>query len=106
MPKYMFTLSYTHEGVKGLLDVGGSHRAAALGEAVGSLGGKVEAFYYAFGENDAYIIAELPDDEAATALSLRFAAGGTITSKTTVLLDVIQIDEAAKREVSYKPILG
>ena len=105
MPKYLFTLSYTHGGVNGLLEVGGSHRSAALGQAVESLGGTVESFYYAFGENDAYVIAELPDDVAASALSLRFSAGGTITSKTTVLLDVTQVDEAAKREVSYKPIV-
>ena len=106
MSKYMFTVSYTLDGVKGLLDVGGSHRAAAVDELVGSVDGNVEAFYYAFGENDAYIIAELPDDAAATALSLRISAGGTATVKTTVLLEVTEIDEAAKRKVSYSPAKG
>ena len=106
MHKYMFTVSYTLDGVKGLLDVGGSHRAAAVEGLVGSVDGKVEGFYFAFGEDDAYIIAELPDDAAATALSLRVAAGGTATVRTTVLLDAAEIDEAAKRNVSYTPAKG
>lgn len=106
MPKYMFTASYTLDGVKGLLEVGGSHRAAAVDELVGSVNGKVEAFYYAFGDDDAYLIAELPDAAAATALSLRIAAGGTVSVKTTVLLDATQVDEAVKRKVSYTPAKG
>ena len=106
MPKYMFTVSYTLDGVKGLLDVGGSNRAAAVDELVGSVDGNVEGFYYAFGESDAYIIADVPDHAAATALSLRVAAGGTATVKTTVLLDPTEIDEAAQRDVTYRPAKG
>ena len=73
---------------------------------VDSLGGNMEACYYAFGDDDLYIIAELPDDAAAAALSLKASAAGGITVKTTVLLDPSVIDDATKREVSYSPPSG
>ncbi len=63
----------------------------------------MEAFYYAFGDDDLYVIAELPDDAAATAISLKVAASGAGTVRTTVLLDPATIDEATKRAVSYSP---
>lgn len=106
MPKYLFQASYSREGVNGLLEVGGSARGKALRESVSSVGGNVEAFYYAFGEDDLIVIAELPDDAAATALSLRISAVGAIAVKTTVLLDPTVIDEAIKRGVSYSPPPG
>ena len=103
MPKYLFEASYTLDGVKGLLEVGGSARAKVIKELAHSVGGTVEAFYYAFGDNDLYVIADLPDDVTAAALSLRVSAGGAGTVKTTVLLDPATIDEAAEKTVSYTP---
>jgi uncharacterized protein with GYD domain len=103
MPKYLFQVSYTNEGTNGLLQVGGSHRAKAVDDVVASVGGTVECFYYAFGEDDAFVIAELPDDIAATALSLRVASAGTATVKTTVLIEPKTIDAAVNRNVDYKP---
>ena len=95
MPKYLFQASYTLEGVKGLLEEGGSSRAKALDEVAASVGGKIEAFYYAFGDDDLYVIADLADDATAAAVSLRVSAGGAISVKTTVLLDPSAIDDAA-----------
>ena len=103
MAKYMFHVSYTLEGVNGLLKTGGSAREKAVGELVRSLGGNLEGFYYAFGGADLYFIADLPDEAAAAATSLRISAAGGGTISTTVLLDPAIIDEAAKRAVSYKP---
>ena len=103
MSKYMFEVSYTIQGVKGLLEGGGTARKKAVGELVSSLGGKLEGFYYAFGGADLYIIADLPDAAAATAMSLRIAAAGGGGISTTVLLDPATVDEAAKRNTSYTP---
>ena len=103
MGKYLFQASYTLEGVNGLLQVGGSARAELLGGMLKSMGGNMEACYYAFGDDDLYVIAELPDDAAATAISLRIAAAGGGTVKTTVLLDPSVIDEATGRIVDYTP---
>ena len=103
MPKYMFNASYTLEGVKGLLEVGGSSRAAAVDKLVESVGGSVVGFYFSFGDDDAIIIADLPDDAAAAALSLGISASGAATVKTTVLLDMATMDDAVQRGVDYTP---
>ena len=78
MPKYLFEASYTSEGIKGLLKEGGSSRRAKVEEMIRGLGGKLEAFYYALGEPDAYTIADLPDAATAAAVSLRVNASGAV----------------------------
>ena len=103
MPKYLFQASYTREGVKGLLEEGGSSRAKALDEVAKSVGGKIDAFYYAFGDDDLLVIADLADDATAAAVSLRVSSAGAISVKTTVLLDPATIDAAAAKTVSYRP---
>ena len=76
MPKYLIQANYVGEGLKGLLQEGGSSRRAAVEKLFGSVGGRVEAFYYAFGDTDLYVIAEAPDNVAAAALSLIVNAAG------------------------------
>lgn len=60
MPKYLVQANYVGEGLKGLLKEGGTSRRAAAKKAIKSLGGTMGAFYYTFGETDAYVIADLP----------------------------------------------
>src|SRR5580704_16826623 len=99
MPNYLTVVSYTAEGSKGLLKEGGSARRAAVEKLMKSLGGRLEAFYFAFGENDAYIITEQPDHVTTAAVSLTVSATGTIRGKTIVLLTPEEIDQAAKKTV-------
>jgi uncharacterized protein with GYD domain len=96
-------MSQRGEGVKGLLKEGGSSRRAVVDKLVRSVGGTVEAFYYAFGETDLYVIAELPDNASMTAVALLVAASGAITIKTTVLITPEEVDEAAKKTPIYEP---
>jgi uncharacterized protein with GYD domain len=103
MPKYLTVVSYTAEGAKGLLKEGGSARRAAVEKLMKSLGGRLEAFYFAFGENDAYIITEQPDQVTTAAVSLTVSATGTIRGKTIVLLTPEEIDLAAKKTVKFRP---
>ncbi|MGI9646013.1 MAG: GYD domain-containing protein, partial [Ilumatobacteraceae bacterium] len=70
MPKYLVTGSYSADGAKGLMAEGGTNRLAAATAAIESIGGAVEAFYYAFGETDVFGICDFPDNAAATAASL------------------------------------
>ena len=103
MPKYMIQASYTAEGAKGLLNEGASGRRKAVERAVKSLGGKVEALYYAFGEHDTILILDLPDNTAATALSLAVASSGAVRIATTPLITVQEVDAACKQAVQYRP---
>jgi uncharacterized protein with GYD domain len=103
MPKYLVQASYTREGVQGVQAKGGSSRRDAVAETARSLGGELESFYFAFGEHDAYVVVDLPDNEAAAAVALTVNAAGGAAVKTTVLLTAEQVDEAAKRSVEYRP---
>jgi uncharacterized protein with GYD domain len=103
MPKYLIQASYTREGVEGVRSEGGSSRRDVVADTARSLGGQLEGFYFAFGDHDAFVIADLPDNEAAAAVSLTVNAAGGAAVKTTVLLAPEQIDEAAKRSVEYRP---
>ena len=103
MPKYLLQANYVGDGVKGLLKEGGTSRRAAAEKAVKSMGGTLEAFYYAFGETDAYAIAEVPDNASMAALALTINASGAVTLKTTVLMTPEEVDQAAKKTPSYRP---
>lgn len=102
MPKYLWNVSYTREGAAGLLAEGGSKRRDAIEKMVESVGGRVEALYYAFGSSDLIVIGELPDQAAAAALSLTTAIGGAANSSTTVLLTAEELDEATRLHVEYQ----
>ena len=67
------------------------------------LGGTLEAFYYAFGESDVYIIADAPDNATVAALSLTVTASGAVSSETVVLLSPEEIDQASNMAVDYRP---
>jgi len=106
MPKYLIEASYTHEGVEGVRTKGGSSRRDAVADTAKSMGGKLEAFYFAFGEHDAVVLVDLPDNEAAAAVALSVDAAGGASTRTTVLLTPDQVDDAAKRSrdaVDYRP---
>ena len=103
MAKFLFEASYTQEGVKGVQSGGGSSRRDAIATVAESVGGELESFYFAFGESDAYVICDLPDNESAAAVALTVNAAGAATVKTVVLLTPEEVDEAAKRSVEYRP---
>jgi len=102
MAKYLLQVSYTLDGIKGVKSEGGSARREAAEGAIRSLGGSMESFYFAFGDADAYVVADVPGDVDAAALGLAVCAGGGARTKTVVLLTPEQMDEAARRQVSYR----
>ena len=103
MAKYMFQSKYTAKGLVGLLKEGGSRRREALTQTIEGMGGTVEGFYYGFGDTDLYLIADLPDDATATAVSLNIANAGALDIKATVLVTPETVDEAVKKKVPYRP---
>lgn len=103
MPKYLIEANYVGEGISGLLKEGGTKRRAVVSELFKSMGGTVDAFYYAFGDTDLFIIGDLPDNATATALTLKVNATGAATCKTTVLITPEEVDEAVKKTAIYRP---
>jgi uncharacterized protein with GYD domain len=103
MSKYLISASYTAEGTKGLIKGGGgTARRAAIQEMLEGLDGKVESMYYAFGQDDVYVIADAPDNISAAAVALRVNASGAAVVKTTVLLTPEEMDKAARKTVAYR----
>lgn len=102
MAKFLVQASYTVEGTKGFLKSGGSARRKAVEELLTSLGGKLEVFYFTFGESDAVLIIDLPDNQAALSVGFAVRASGMVQSKTTVLVPIEEVDDAVRRHVQYR----
>ena len=103
MPLYLFQGTYSREGAAGLLREGGTKRRAAVEALVKNLGGRLEAFYYGFGETDLFMIVELPDHIAAASASLIVVASGAGSWRTTVLLSAEEMDRVTKSGAAYRP---
>lgn len=103
MPKYLLKVSYTAEGVKGVLKDGGTARKRAAEAAVKSAGGSLESMYFALGEDDVFCIFDAPDNVSVAAASMAIGASGLVKASTVVLLTPEEIDQAAKKSVSYTP---
>lgn len=103
MPKYLIKCAYSSEGTRGLLKDGGRNRRMAVESMVKDLGGEMEAFYYAFGKDDLYIILDMPSTADMAAVSLAVTASGGARFDTYQLLDPEEIDEAGGKAVHYRP---
>jgi uncharacterized protein with GYD domain len=102
MPKFLWQVSYTAQGAQGLRKDGGSARRAVVQRLVEQAGGKVEAMYFALGEADAYVIADLPDTRTAMAISATVNAAGGAHLRTVLLLTPEEMDAAVKQTVDYR----
>ena len=105
MPKYLCQGSYTEQGLRGLLKEGGSKRRAMVEQLAKEMGGKLEAYYYAFGSDDFHFILDLPSNVEMTAAALVANASGAVKSRITVLLSPEEVDQATKRQVNFRPPL-
>jgi uncharacterized protein with GYD domain len=103
MPKYLFQATYIGEGLKGLLTEGGSKRRETVEQTLKGMGGTLEAFYYAFGEDDVFAIVDLPDNVSTAAFALTANRSGAVRVKTTVLLTPEEVDQVTKKSIDYRP---
>jgi len=103
MAHYLFRAHYTQAGIQGVLKEGAASRIKAVNDLVASVGGRVEVAYWAFGDDDFVMIAELPSNAAAAAAATRVSASGTSGVTTTVLLTAEDVDEARGLGVTYRP---
>jgi uncharacterized protein with GYD domain len=99
----MFIARYDSAGVKGVVSKGGSARAAVIEKLAADLGGRMESFDFAFGEDDVYTLVELPDNKAAAAVALAVNSTGLAHVRTVVLMSPEEVDAATKQDVGYTP---
>jgi len=101
--KFLVRASYTTAGAKGIQSAGGTSRRDAVAKMAEGLGGSLESFYFAFGDTDAFVVLDLPDNQTAAAASIAVNTAGGATSDVVVLLTPEEIDAAAKLSVDYRP---
>jgi uncharacterized protein with GYD domain len=102
MTKYFFQANYVGQGIKGLMQEGGSKRREAVVKALDSVGGSLECFYYAFGETDVLGVFEIPDQPSAVALSLMVNSTGAVNLHLTPLMTPEDIDAAVGKTPAYR----
>ena len=99
MPKYMFSGSYTKEGVAGLLSEGGTARRDEAVRIAEMLGGTLDAYYWCYGDTDFMCIMDVPDSAKIAKLSLHIGASGTFQGKLTPLISVEEMDDICKADI-------
>lgn len=102
MSKYLYRASYTPEGLKELLKDGGSKRRDFVAQVAKAMGISVEAFYFAFGDDDVYIIVDALDNATAAAGTLLMNAAGIVTVRTTLLMTPEETDEVVKMTADFR----
>jgi uncharacterized protein with GYD domain len=103
LPRYLIEASYTTAGVRGVAEKGGTARREAVEQLIAANGGRVESFYFAFGDCDAFVVCELPSNEAAAAVALSVNGSGSAKVRTVVLLTPAEVDAAANIAPEYRP---
>ena len=103
MSKYLFHGSYTPEGLRGLYAEGGTGRLEAARQALASAGGTLEAFYFAFGEDDFYFVVDLPGNVATATITMAGNVSGAFSIKTVVLLTPEELDAAVGKHIDFRP---
>lgn len=103
MPLYMIQFAYTPEAWAALAKKP-ENRAEAISALAQKMGGRLIDVYYCFGEYDGVLLAELPNDTAATATVIAAVAPGHVKStRTTRLMTINEAMDAMKQAgtVSY-----
>lgn len=103
MARFMFIARYSSDGARGVTSAGGTSRRSAIEKMAAGLGGRVETFDFAFGEDDVYTVVELPDNKAAAAVALTINSTGKTSVRTVVLMTPEEVDAAAQQSVDYTP---
>jgi len=100
--RYLIKVSYGVDGVRGVLKEGGTGRSTIVRQLIESVGGTLESFYFAYGDVDAYVIAEFPDAAKGLAVSLAVNASGAVRVTTVPLITPAEMDAASKAPIVYR----
>jgi uncharacterized protein with GYD domain len=102
MKRFMFKVSYTHEGMRGVISEGAVNRRTFIEKMASEMGGSVVSFDYAFGDTDVYVICEMQDEITAAAVATAVAASGAASIETVTLLSPEDVDAAIAKHAPYR----
>ncbi len=102
MARFMFKVSYTKDGMQGVMKEGAVSRRAFIEKMASEMGGSIASFDFAFGDTDVYTITEMPDQITAAAVATAIAASGAVNIETVVLLSAEDVDQALAKHAPYR----
>ncbi len=107
MPFYLFSARYTPLSIKAMVDKPQDREAGAR-TVIEAAGGKLHHFFFTFGQDDAIVLIEAPDDIAMAACALAVGASGALSGGATTKLMTAQdamkaMGDAQKALKAYKP---
>lgn len=102
MPTYLFHGTYTSEGFEGLLKEGGTSRESAFKSVIESVGGTMDSAYFSLGRQAYYVMAQMPNEVAAAAVTLTCNASGRVKISAELLVSPQQVDEVTKMRPAYR----
>jgi uncharacterized protein with GYD domain len=103
MPKFLIKANYTAEGMKGLQKDKASGREKAVAAACKAVGGKLDAVYYALGDDDVFVVVDVPSHVQVASLCVAVGASGMVSTRTVPLLTVAEMDKALGEDTKYRP---
>ena len=101
MAKFLFRGQYSPEGTKGVVKEGFAAREEYSRALIESAGGKTEAWYFSYGQEDLVIIVDA-EPAAAVGISLAVNQTGVVRLTTTALLTSAEMDAARSRMPQYR----
>jgi uncharacterized protein with GYD domain len=102
VPKYLFKVSYSASGMRGVITEGAASREEFIGKLSANLGGQLESFYFAFGPTDVYATVSIPDDITAAAVAMAIGASGVGSIETVKLITAEEADAARAIDTGYR----
>ncbi|TDB81401.1 MULTISPECIES: GYD domain-containing protein [unclassified Micromonospora] len=103
MPKFLLRSTYTIDGMKGLAADGGTRRAEVVQAMVENAGGHLESMHFAFGEDDTYVLCDMPDHPTAASVAIAIEAAGGLRVQVVPVLTPAEVDEATHLMTDYSP---
>ena len=98
MPKYLVQVSLHKEGIQNVLSKAkGTGLRAAVTKFAEFAGGRLDAYYFAFGRHDAVAIMDMPDNVSAVALSVAASGSGAVHVEITPLVTPEEMDQAIEK---------
>ena len=101
MAKFLIRAQYTPQGLQGAVKEGFASREDYLRGLIESLGGKTEAWYFSYGEDDVVVIIDA-EPAAAVALSLAVNQSGAVRVNTTPLMTSSEMDAAGSQLPQFR----
>ena len=101
MAKYLVKVSYNTDNIKDLLKKGATDRRKIVEELIAAIGGKLESFYYTFGDYGVFCVSDIADNLTAADLTTSLNKSGLVQCSTTLLISEEDIEKEKNKKVYH-----